>query len=557
MGFKLGDVFKNDEESLIIDRKKQAIKALIIFTIIVSVILAGLIALQNIGDVDENRRKAITKDIISVQLYVKDQAAKAKESVNYVYPGFNLNTSGEETAYRLRINGIEEEYRYGYYLLTPNDYKDDMALALNETNEAYIVNYSTADVINITGVKYENGRYHSIDDLLAIKSITEGTRVDIPSRKTYIIKTPEDMNLLRQYPNANFKLAANIDMSAYQSGQGWEPVQSFTGSFDGRGYTIYNLKIARQTQSYVGLFGNVNGGSIRNLTLRNVDIDGENYTGALAGTMYGRISNIIIEGGNVRGNDNVGALVGANQGTITMCRVNIGHVSGNNNVGGAVGTFNSGTLDQILLTVDSVNANSGVGGFVGRATATNTAELSECVAVVQTRDEKAEIRSGGILGNNDIGGLIGCVEIMNAYGLNVKNSYAIGNINEGVENKGGIIGRLRIGAQGSFGLNSVYAAVSILEKGETSGGCIGLLDASINSAPNVNYVFWEKNLAPGEVLNNVGKSATATTINFSSKNVEEMMTRSTFTNWDFDVWDIRNYSSRPFLKFERTFVVYN
>ncbi len=554
MRFNLGEIFKKDEETLVIDRRKQAMKAMIIFTVIIAIALVALIVLKNIGDVDENRRIAITKDIQNIQLYVKDKATQARTNPSFIYPGLDLNRSGDESAYKLNVNGFQEEFRYGYYYLSPHDYSD-MSMALNVENEDYIVNYNTADVINVSGIKYGNGMYHSIDDLLAIASIKAGNNVPIPSANTILIKTADDMMKLHEYPNANFKMAANIDMKPYSSGLGWNPVESFTGNFDGRGYSISNLTINRNSEGYVGLFGNVAGGNIANLTLIDVSVRGENYTGALAGTMSGQVSNVIVKNGTVNGENKVGGLVGSHQGNISKCKINLSLIKGEESVGGVVGEFDSGTVERVACEVTNINGLSAVGGFVGKISASNDSYLQECVAVTQKGIENIDEVNGGISANEDIGGLIGLVESMSHNTLNIKNCYAVGNISGGSKNKGGIIGRLHVDDDSAMDITSVYAAVSILEKGETAGGCIGLSESAVRARTSANYVFWEKDLAPGEVLESVGTYTTSNRLNFTSKTPSEMQTRATYTNWDFDVWEIAN-RARPNLKFEKTFIEY-
>jgi len=61
----------------------------------------------------------------------------------------------------------------------------------------------------------------------------------------------------------------------------------FTGTFDGMGHSISNLKISRSTTDNVGLFGQTSEATIRNLDIRNVNLSGRDNTGALAG--FGRL----------------------------------------------------------------------------------------------------------------------------------------------------------------------------------------------------------------------------------------------------------------------------
>lgn len=563
MGFKIGEVFKNDEESLIIDRKKQAMKMMIIFSAVIFVVLIALIVWRSMGDVDKERREKITVDMSALRSAMILWNQEAKSDSDFKYPGLDLNRSGDESAIKMTINGFEEEYRYGYYHIKPADYLDKLETKLNFSTEEYIVNYNTLDIINVEGIKYGRGRYHSMDDLLAISEIEKNpdANIPIPSANTHIIKSADEMMKLHQYPNANFKLAGNIDMSSYTSGKGWEPVKDFTGNFDGRGYTISNLTIKRPTESYVGLFGDIEDGIIKNVVFSDVDIVGENYTGTLAGTMSGQVSNVIIRSGNVGGSDKVGGLVGAHQGDISMCKVNLSIVSGQEEVGGVVGTFNFGSIRQVKSQISTINGDTAVGGFAGLVSASNEATLEECAITVgtvynETDEKKIDYAPTGIFANQDIGGIIGRVEILNQYALNMKDCYAEGYISEGKTNQGGIIGKLRVGSSGAINMNSLYTTIEIPNKNETSGGCIGESDANTTARLSANYVFWQRKLAQGESLSDIGISQTSNRLNFTHKTEQEMKIRSTFTDWNFDVWEMDAYTSRPSLKFEKTFIEY-
>lgn len=537
MGMNLKDIFRKDDETLVVDRTKQALRSFITLAVIVTIMLVVVVILRNTGNVDENRRVAITRDIQNIQHYVRNKASDVKENPDLELPGKSL----EEEPITLNVNGIIEEYRYGYYLLSPEDYSD-MATALNITGEYYIVNYDTYDVINCAGIKYNKKMYYSVDDLVAID-----TKQLIPSENTIIIKVAEDMKKLHQYPNANFKLAGNIDMQTYSAGEGWDPVDEFSGTLDGRGYTISNLMIDRPTQTYVGLFGEANSKSrIVNLTFKDVKVIGETYTGVLAGTMYGNINNVIIEGGTVTGIDKVGGLVGSHQqGTITTCKVILETVAGENQVGGAVGILNSGTVQEVMAKTNNIYAVESVGGFVGAISATNPTYFNECSS------------TSTCSGRESIGGLVGKIEILSNSNLYINNCYSKGTISEGEKNMGGLVGYIRTSSGAGISFEDLYASVNILNKVATAGGCVGYSNVSLGTSPTILGVFWEKNLAVGEVLNSVGTQATDTMrLDFTSKSYDEMRYRSTFADWDFDIWGINERVDSPYLKFENGFKQY-
>lgn len=549
MGFDLKGLFKKDTETLIVDSKKQALKALIIFVCVMVFFLILLVIIRSLSNSDEIRRTNITKDIQNVRNYVRNKSSEAKEDPTVVLPGTNL----EENPVSLNINGIMEEYRYGYYLLNPQDLLD-MTTALNLTTEQYIVNYDTYDVVNVGGIKYKGGVYHSVDDLVAIE---KGEL--IPSRNTIIIKTAEDMQKLHSYSAANFKLAGNIDMTEYSSGQGWKPVEEFRGKLDGRGYTISNLKINRPGEQYVGLFGKVTAeASIVNLTLENVAIVGENYTGALAGTMAGNASRIVVTPrilteaeqrqdpdkrpevyAQVTGESFVGGMFGLfSQGNVSNCKVTLESLDGREEVGGFVGRYSSGTIQECYAKVDDIIGQTSIGGFAGLIPASGTTYMHECVA------------NSTISATDSVGGLIGKIEILASNKLELKNSYSLGTI-RGESNMGGLIGYARTSDRATIEIDSLYTSANILNKNSTAGGCVGTSNISTQSNCSVVSVFWEKNLAPGEELYAVGTTMPSTTsLNFEDKNSQEMRYRSTFANWNFDVWGIEERVNTPYLKFE-------
>jgi len=88
----------------------------------------------------------------------------------------------------------------------------------------------------------------------------------------------------------DYELANDIDASEtrnWNGGLGFDPVgkavNPFTGSFDGKGYTINNLYINRPDENGVGLFGDARDANIKNVKLSNANITGDECVGALAG----------------------------------------------------------------------------------------------------------------------------------------------------------------------------------------------------------------------------------------------------------------------------------
>lgn len=133
------------------------------------------------------------------------------------------------------------------------------------------------------------------------------------------IKTVQDLYSIRSNMDANYKLMNDIDLTEATApggdydynGCGWNPIGSnnsysnlsFTGVFDGQGYSIKGLKFnisgcSSNNNFYIGLFAN-NNGTIKNIKFTNCEIkfSGSNpnvYLGTVAATNSGEINNIII-----------------------------------------------------------------------------------------------------------------------------------------------------------------------------------------------------------------------------------------------------------------------
>ncbi|MEN6307499.1 MAG: GLUG motif-containing protein [Anaerohalosphaeraceae bacterium] len=186
----------------------------------------------------------------------------------------------------------------------------------------------------------------------------------------YEIWTPEQMNTIGLNPadwGKHFKLMADIDMSIYTGTQYniiGNLTTQFTGTFDGGGHVISNLTITAVSQDYVGLFGYVENGQIRNLGINNMNITGDDNVGGLVGfCAFGTITNSYTSG-IFSGSNYVSGLLGYNYySTIRSCYT-AGTISGSQRVAGLVGLNQSGTITFCYAT-GSVDGLREVGGLVG------------------------------------------------------------------------------------------------------------------------------------------------------------------------------------------------
>ncbi|QQE79989.1 cadherin-like beta sandwich domain-containing protein [Alicyclobacillus sp. SO9] len=199
-----------------------------------------------------------------------------------------------------------------------------------------------------------------------------GTTVSAPTQTTnlggktyYEITSVGQLEYIDEHQTStwlsrNYLLMSNIDLSGYN----WVPFGSssisFTGTFDGGGYTISHVTINNKT-FYTGFFGYIlKAGTIENVGLTSVNVAGTGYVGGLVGESFGSITNAYVSGSVKSTGSNVpaGGLVGMNYGSITNAFA-IGSVRGGSasNAGGLVGD-NESSISNAYFT-GSVSVGSG------------------------------------------------------------------------------------------------------------------------------------------------------------------------------------------------------
>lgn len=156
----------------------------------------------------------------------------------------------------------------------------------------------------------------------------------------------------------------------------------FTGSLNGNGYSINDLKIeTTEGVENAGLFAKIaSTGVITGLTLKNVTINGQFKTaGSFAGINEGTITRSQVVSGSVTStlaDASTGAICGLNKysvasyGRIDRCYSNIS-VSGTTYVGGLTGTNSGAIVINSYVKLDgenkitSISNGSNVGGLIG------------------------------------------------------------------------------------------------------------------------------------------------------------------------------------------------
>ena len=178
----------------------------------------------------------------------------------------------------------------------------------------------------------------------------------------------------------------NLASATANTNTGWNPIgdggNNFSGTFDGLGHTIDKLFID-SSDTYLGLFGYINGATIKNLGVTNVDITGNSGTSNIGGLVgltnsASRIENSYATGsvtGSITGSgSNIGGLVGYSGSPIenSYATVSVAGDGESSRVGGLIGLAYYSTITNSYASSQSITAhtsNNGIGGLIGLNTA--------------------------------------------------------------------------------------------------------------------------------------------------------------------------------------------
>ena len=251
------------------------------------------------------------------------------------------------------------------------------------------------------------------------------------NKKTYTASTADELmewaEAVQTDPTLNITLNADITLT----GEEWTPISDYAGTFDGNNKTITGLTINQSTTDNIGLFASIaESGTVKNLTLKDVDITAGSYAGAIAGENRGTIENCSVSGSVTSSSNNsfVGGITGWNyRGTITDCHSSA-TVEGKSYVGGIAGQSNATITacyftGSVTATKNNTTGHSFAGGVVGY---NNGAVLTACYVTGSVSGEGDFV--GGVTGDNASGTLTACY-------------HATGTVNGPDGATGGVVGR--------------------------------------------------------------------------------------------------------------------
>ncbi|MDH5581703.1 MAG: fibronectin type III domain-containing protein, partial [Bdellovibrionales bacterium] len=335
--------------------------------------------------------------------------------------------------------------------------------------------------------------------------------------------------------NHFYKLGADIDLSAFTGNQ-FNMIQEFNGTFDGQTKSIYNFSYSNPGTNYVGLFNSINAGAtVKNLNLVGVDINTTtfDYVGALSGDNQGTIDNVHVQG-KIVASAYVGGLTGDNANSTAIIKnsssdIYITPYDGGDYIGGLVGRlFNQANIDSSFskgfIYDTSNNTTQYIGGLVGQVDGNNsdntkiTNSYSE-VDIYVTDNQSDYV--GGLVGqlynrsviedsyatgdvftqnlengkceNYTTGGLVGDSNLR----TRISRSYATGNVTA-EQRGGGLVGRLFSNGTPAATIENSYATGDVVASCYANGGLVGEMGWSTSWG----YTNIENSFATGNVYGN-------------------------------------------------------
>lgn len=232
------------------------------------------------------------------------------DSDNYIYPyiggiAANMYYYGNSAAiscyYDAEKTGIED---------------NEIGIPLSTDEMKNISTYEDWDFTKIWGIDPAiNDGYPYLKILRRRHKFAQGKGT---KNNPFVVRTPEDLDGVRDYTTAYFIQAGDIDMSGWDN---WDPIITysslvtmaislitgsmneifFTGHYDGNGYKVSNLKCINETPASLlslgGLFGVLwDPATVENVSLENMYIDGFLISGGITALNFGTIKKCSVSG---------------------------------------------------------------------------------------------------------------------------------------------------------------------------------------------------------------------------------------------------------------------
>ena len=301
----------------------------------------------------------------------------------------------------------------------------------------------------------------------------------------------------------------------------WTPIGNYAGTYtpnhyngniDGKGHTISNITVKTDVRG-AGFIGQINGGSIKNLNLSNVNIHStSSYVAGIAAVVPAaavRIENCHILNGTIQSSGQGAAgIVGVDESSLpgrTIIVVNCtnkANITGNGNYVGGIGGYVSCDNCQNYGTIINNTTKSGyTGGITGRGDVTgstnsgNVTSYKTVAGITGSGDVTDSRNSGNITGTDiEVAGISGIGNVTNSH--NTGNIYSTGQYAAGIVGQGGatgctnsgkVTGKTCVGGisgtanAGDKIISNCINSGDVIATGDYAGGIVGRKSGNVNS----------------------------------------------------------------------------
>lgn len=234
----------------------------------------------------------------------------------------------------------------------------------------------TADVaaaeIAVTDITLSTGGHSRTLSLQYIPDVLPGKGTQ---DEPFMVSTADDFNkvssyMLRSgtsYSGKFFKVTADLDFSGKDFVMAGQNGNYFAGEFDGCGHTVSNIKTSAGAQTEInsaGIFGGIaQGGVVKGLRLKGLQMEANLNGGLLAGTVSGTVTDIVA--------DSTCSVTGVKS-TVLFTSAK------GENIGGICGLITASGRIENCVSAAAVTGYKYVGGITGNSDYSGSAVISGC-----------------------------------------------------------------------------------------------------------------------------------------------------------------------------------
>ena len=242
--------------------------------------------------------------------------------------------------------------------------------------------------------------HRNTDKMIALSSVSGSTSL---TSGTYSISTKEELVKFSTMctdgkvgANTEFVLANDIDLS----GVSWSPAESFSGTFDGNGYSISNLS-CKVDHAFSGFISQLSG-TVKNLNFQNLTSIADNgYAGGISVFLLdGSVIDNCLVSGNINGAAAGGIACATQDATVNIKNTSFsGKVTGENLASGIISDLQNSNLKiSGCSAIGQIKTTRGyVSGLVSAIEQNGELSISNSYSACDLVSTSADTKFGAIL----------------------------------------------------------------------------------------------------------------------------------------------------------------